>query len=247
MLIDIHCHISCLSLEEKEKISSLSGDYLFIDSSINYPSSLESIELSKNYKSVYSALGFHPFYAEEFEDSFREDYQKLIEENKKVVAIGEVGLDCKANLSLKEQEKILRIFLELAQEEDLPLIIHNREDNWQVLKILDEFFSSYEKIIFHCFSYSSSILKKIIEKKGYISFSLNVLRKKEEIISSLKNCPLDNLLLETDSPYMKIGNRNSFPWDIKELYYFVADLKGIDKKELEEKIFYNTKRLFKFC
>ncbi|HIE36518.1 MAG TPA: hypothetical protein EYP89_04710, partial [Candidatus Omnitrophica bacterium] len=102
----------------------------------------------------------------------------------------------------------------------------------------------YEKIVFHCFSYSTSVLKKITEKKGYVSFSLNILRKKEEIITSLKNCPLECLLLETDSPYMKIGNRDSFPYDIKEVYSFVADLKSIEKKELEEKIFYNTKRLF---
>jgi TatD DNase family protein len=244
MLIDIHCHLNCLSLEEREKILSLANSYLFVDSSINYQTSLESIKLSKNYSFIYSSLGFHPFYAEAFKDSLKEEYQRLIKENKKVIALGEIGLDYKAKVSLKEQEKILCIFLKLAKENNLPLVIHNREESWRVLKILDDFFSSYEKIVFHCFSYSTSVLKKITEKKGYISFSLNILRKKEEIITSLKNCPLECLLLETDSPYMKIRNRNSFPYDIKEVYSFVADLKSIEKKELEEKIFYNTKRLF---
>jgi Tat protein secretion system quality control protein TatD with DNase activity len=70
------------------------------------------------------------------------------------------------------------------------------------------------------------------------------LRKNKEVIDSLKECPLSNLLLETDSPYMKINNRQSNPLDIKEVYSFVSFIKKVEEKELEEAVFSNIKKLF---
>jgi TatD DNase family protein len=243
MLIDAHCHINCLG---QDKISDLVllDNHIFIDSSINYSSSLDSLKLSQQHKSIYSALGFHPFEAEGFSRETLNDYQALIDSKSKIVAIGEVGLDEKAKIPLEQQEKVFIAFIKLAKKNNLPLLIHNRLNSLRILEILDSNFTSYETIVFHCFSYSQDFLSKIVQKKGYTSFSLNILRKKPALLQALKACPLENLLLETDSPYMKIAGCDSTPMDIDKVYNFCSEVKGLAQSSLEEKVYSNAKRLF---
>jgi TatD DNase family protein len=244
MLIDAHCHISSLSEEEKKRIFSCGSSKLFIDSSINLETAVSSSKFSSTYSFIYSALGFHPFYVRGFNPHILATYKDLIQNNKKIIAIGEIGLDVKADASLPEQENVFRIFLKLAKETGLAVIIHCRLKSPAVLNILDDFYGSYEKIILHCFSYTPDILERIMTKGGYVSFSLNILRKNKDILQSLRTCPLQNLLLETDSPYMKIEQRQSSPLDIEEVYKFAAFIKGIERQELEEAVLANAKRVF---
>ena len=244
MLIDSHCHLNSLSkIIREDVISSSNSNYCFIDSSIDLNSSKASLEISSKYDFVYSALGFHPFSAKSFCPTVVRDYEKLID-NKRVVAIGEIGLDYKAGASAQAQEDILIAFIELAKGKNLPVMIHNRWPDTKILDILDKFYSSYRKVIFHCFSYNQDFLAKIIEREGFVSFSLNILRKKAEILQSLKNCPLDKLILETDSPYMRVGGKPSTPLDIDKTYTLAAEIKGISKKELEREVFSNIRELF---
>ena len=245
MLIDSHCHLNSLSeITREELISSLDGNYCFIDSSIDLNSAKASAKLSGQHSFVYSSLGFHPFSGKEFLPSTINDYTKLIEENKKIIAIGEIGLDYKAPISYKEQEDILSAFIKLAISKELPVILHNRWDDTGILDILDKFYTRYEKVMFHCFSYTKDFLEKIIERGGFVSFSLNILRKKEDIVSSLKSCPLSRLLLETDSPYMRVSGKPSTPLDIVKTYSAAAEIKGIEKEELETAISSNVRELF---
>ncbi len=245
MWIDAHCHLYQLNPAlKKETLSLSSDDFIFINSSINYSTSLFCLDLSKRYPFIYSALGFHPFSAEEFSFSTLEDYRKLIEENKKVIALGEIGLDCKAPTPLEKQQEILRYFLELALQLDLVVVVHNRSASLKILEILGSAFSSYERIIFHCFSEDVSFLKMVLDRGGFISFSPNIFRKKQSLLEALRYCPLQNLLLETDSPYMKIQDRLCSPLDIKMVYSFVAGMKNIPEEQLQENILYNVRRLF---
>jgi len=245
MLIDSHCHLNSLSkITREDVISSCDKNYCFIDSSIDLNSTKISLELSSKYDFIYSALGFHPFSGKSFTPALVTEYSKLIDEEKKVVAVGEIGLDDKADISPQLQEEILTSFIELAKSKDLPVVIHNRRQDAKILDILDKFYSSYEKVVFHCFSYNQDFLAKIIRRKGFISFSLNILRKKEYLIQSLERCPLDKLLLETDSPYMRISGKPSIPLDIEKTYLRAAEIKGISKEELAEAVSLNIKELF---
>ena len=245
MLVDSHCHLNSLSERRiKAVIDEYKDNYILIDSSIDFESSCASISLSRKFDFIYTALGFHPFSGDRFTDSILGDYQNLITENHKVVAIGEVGLDYKADISIDKQQSILEKFLDLAKKNTLPVFIHNRLKDERILDILNSFFPNYERIVFHCFSYSTQFLNKIIAKQGNVSFSLNILRKNKKIISSLKNCPIKNMLLETDSPYMKIDNVCSSPLDIDQVYSFASLRRGIDKSDLELKVFNNIKKLF---
>jgi TatD DNase family protein len=258
MLIDTHCHINCLPCEfvpklddpcgiSEIKVSRISAqNYIFIDSSIDGSSSQSSLRLSEKFPYIYSALGFHPFSAKSFAPGTIDFYTKLIKENRKVIAVGEIGLDEKTDVPLKQQEEIFCHFLNLAREFNLTVIIHNRLSNYLIFDVIDRYFGSYEKIIFHCFSYGRDFLQRIIDKGGYASFSLSILRKKREVLESLKLCPLNNILLETDSPYIKIDNRPSSPLDIETVYLSAAAEKNINKQELENAVYQNANRLFVF-
>lgn len=247
MLIDTHCHFNSLSRNLREELLSQGlGNYSLIDSGIDRASSLASVSFSKQYDFIYTSLGFHPFCAKKFRLEILAEYEKLIEENKRIVSIGEIGLDYKADSALEEQEDVLRHFIQLARTNNLPVVIHNRLNNFRVIDILDEFYQNYENVVFHCFSYSGEFLEKILKRGGFVSFSLNVLRKNKEITSSLKRCPLENMLLETDSPYMKIKGNSSTPLDIDKVYSQVASIKGIEQKQLEGTVFSNAQRLFSF-
>ena len=245
MLIDSHCHLNSLpKIAREDVISSSKGNYCFIDSSIDLDSSKVSLEISSKYDFVYSALGFHPFSGKSFSSTVVRDYEKLIDNNKRIVAIGEIGLDYKADSSAQAQEDILAAFIELAKVKGLPVMIHNRWQDTKILDILDKFYSSYKTVVFHCFSYNQDFLAKIIARGGFVSFSLNILRKKTEIVQSLESCPLDKLILETDSPYMRVAGKPSTPLDIDKTYKVAAEIKGISKEELESAVSLNIKELF---
>ncbi len=245
MLIDSHCHLNSLSkIAREDIISSSKGSHCFIDSSIDLDSSKVSLEISSKDDFVYSALGFHPFSGKSFSPTVVRDYEKLIGNNKRIVAIGEIGLDYKADFSIQVQEDILSAFIELAKIKGLPVMIHNRWQDTKILDILDKFYPSYGMVVFHCFSYDQDFLTKIVERGGFISFSLNILRKKEEISESLKKCPLEKLLLETDSPYMRVAGKPSTPLDIDKTYKAAAEIKGISEEELESAVSSNIRELF---
>lgn len=245
MLIDTHCHINSLSQSERDEFfSSLPQDMILIDSSTNYKTTEESLAISLLRSSIYTAVGFHPFWAKEYHAGLPAQYEELISDNKKVIAIGEIGLDYKAEVSLAGQETILREFIKLADKKKIPVMIHNRMEDFRILDILDDYFPSYHQVIFHCFSYGREFLEKILVRGGIVSFSSNILRKNKEIIESLKNCSLDRILLETDSPYMRIDGRPSTPRDIEKVYSFAAKVKSMTRKDLEEAVYANAHRLF---
>ena len=246
MLIDTHCHINTLTQKQQDNIFLFdSSQYPFIDSSIDHATTLKSIDLSKKYEHIYTSAGFHPFCAKEYKPELIGQYEHLIDQNPKIVAVGEIGLDYKADQPLKEQEEVLRAFIKLAKDKSKPVAIHNRLDDDRILDILSDCYDDFSSVIFHCFSYSPEFLKKVIEKKGYVSFSLNILRKKPELMQSLKQCPLDSLLLETDSPYMRINGELSVPGDIDKVYEYAARIKEADVSELEGRMYENAKKVFK--
>jgi len=245
MLIDAHCHINSLSeIQKEELVAKSESGYIFIDISIDFESAVQSIALSQECNNIYTSLGFHPINGGKFCNEVVEKYISFIKDNKKVVALGEVGLDYKSTLGFKDQEGLLLKFTQLSREYNLPLIIHNRWQNNLIFDILNKHFSSFRNIIFHCFSQDKEFLSKVVERRGYASFSLNILRNQKKIIESLQMVPLDNLLLETDSPYMKINGRYSSPLDIERVYHFVAKTKKLTFPKLSKIICFNTERVF---
>jgi len=254
MLIDSHCHIN--SLDESTRAALFSRDlaeYCFIDSTIDMETTCNSLSLSQWYPRLMTAVGFHPLSGEQYNENTIKEYQDIIDQNKKIIAVGEIGIDYKAPITLAKQEDIFRNFVALAYRNNLPVVIHNRVDRKMlfeggtpyILNVLSEMVTSYERVMFHCFSFNCKFMDMIVERGGYISFSLNILRGNKDILDALKNCPADNLLLETDSPYMKIQDKPSSPLDIEKVYKLAAEVRGVSLKELEGAVYENAKKLFK--
>jgi len=125
-------------------------------------------------------------------------------------------------------------------------MLHNRWHDDVIFGILDDYLSDYRNVIFHCFSEDVHFLERILAKNGNVSFSLNILRKKRKIDEALKEIPLDNLLLETDSPYMKVYGEYSTPLDIEKVYNYAARAKNVSLDEIESAVYSNAKRVFGF-
>ncbi len=269
-MIDAHCHINSLpdnlkerTLQKRDSFAPLEKthpvkkeisngakrqssltEFTFIDVSIDSITSTKSLELSRRYNSIYSSLGFHPYAEEEFSEETITRYRGFFNDNPKAIAVGEIGLDYKAKRTFAEQESIFRRFIELSLELGLPIMLHNRMQNNAVFGILDDYLSDYRYVIFHCFSEDIHFLERVLNKNGNASFSLNVLRKKKSIDEALKEIPLSNLLLETDSPYMRIHGEYSSPLDVEKVYNYAMALKNISFDELSKAVYANARRVF---
>jgi len=242
MLVDCHCHINSLAKDAQTTITEAdTGMFTFLDVGIDTETTLASCALSVRHAHIYTACGIHPFHAKDFSRTTIEEYRQIIRTHKKIIGIGEVGLDEKTDIPLFSQKEVFSAFLKLAIEEDKTLILHLRIPGREhlLLQILDEHLSSYERCVFHCFSQGPRYLEKVIERGAFVSFSLNVLRKNKRIAESLEQCPLEQMLLETDSPYMKIRDRQSSPLDIPEVYSHVSEVKGIMPQDLESQVYNN--------
>ncbi|MBD3246258.1 MAG: hypothetical protein GF333_04535 [Candidatus Omnitrophica bacterium] len=252
MLIDAHCHLTSLSQDDLNRVAArLSSEFLCVNSSIDLATTEKSTALAGQNPYVYAAVGFHPFRAGTYTGSTISSYRELISRFRgRVVAIGEIGIDYKADASREDQEHVFFEFLRLARECALPVMIHSRVDLTQepedtVLETIDRVFSDYREVVFHCYSYSPALLARITDKGGTASFSLNILRQKKRIIESLRQCPLSQILLETDSPYMRLRGAATTPLDLEAVYVFAAECKGVALADLQTQVAANAARLFR--
>ena len=168
--------------------------------------------------------------------------------DKKVVAIGEIGLDyhyTKENINLQKQVFIKQI--EIANKLNLPIVIHTREAVMDTLQILKEH-SVNKKGIFHCCPLNVELIKEGLKLGFYISFSGNVTFKNAKNAEiCIETVPLDKLLIETDSPYMTPepyrGERNT-PKNVKYVAKKIAEIKGVTAEEVARQTCENAKRIF---
>jgi len=247
MFTDTHCHLYSEyydNLEEIFKESKSNNVVRYISDGCDMKSNKEMIELSKKYNEIYITLGIHP----ENADSYNEDDLKYIENNlktEKVIAIGEIGLDYFYTKENKDiQKKLLESQLKLAEEYNMPVVIHSREATQDTIDILKKY---KLKGVIHSFTGSLEVAKIYI-KMGYVLGVNGVITfKNSNVKDIIKEVGLENIILETDSPYLTPhpyrGKQNS-PKYIKEIAEFVARLYGISIEELAKITNDNIKRIF---
>lgn len=209
---------------------------------LNCSASYESIEktnsLTKEWDFIYGAVGIHPGNANEFTPEVIKELRDIVKTNKKIVAIGEIGLDYywSENPDKSVQKDVLRNQMKLAEELGLPVIIHDRDAHQDTLEIIKEF----PKVtgIVHCFSGSVEMARECLKLGYYIGVTGVVTfknaKKIKEVVSSI---PIDRLLVETDCPYMapepNRGKRNQSNY-IKYVIDKIAEIKEIPSNEVNE-------------
>ncbi len=206
-----------------------------------------AVDCVKNRENLYASIGIHPHEAElALQKGHLEPFAALVDGHK-VIAVGETGLDFFYNHSPKEaQEQVLRFQIELALQHNLPLIFHVREafdDFWPI-------FDSYQGVrgVLHSFTDSQTNLDKAIERGLYIGVNgIATFAKKPEQVAVYRAIPLENLLLETDAPFLTpVPYRGSIcePYHVETTANFLSDLRKESREALARATTFNAKQLF---
>lgn len=252
-MIDSHVHLDdeAFNGDREDIIKSLgeNGIELVINNSSDLPSSERSVELANKYENIYAAIGVHPHEARTYDDEVE---KRLIElsRDKKVLAIGEIGLDYYYDNSPRDvQQEVFKRQIELAAKLKKNIVIHSRDAAKDTFDILKEAHEKYNfTALIHCFSQSVDMMREYLKMGDYIALGGAVTFKNAKTPKEVaKAVDLDRLLLETDCPYMTPvpyrGKRNE-PKLVKFTCQYIADLRQMDALELEKITAINTKRFF---
>ncbi|PSG99955.1 MAG: DNase [Nanohaloarchaea archaeon SW_4_43_9] len=242
--VDAHCHLNFERFDDdREKVVERSKKELefVVNAGSNMETNKKALKLGENYPGfIIPNLGLHPTYTNDF-NQLAEIKQMIREEDP--VAVGEIGLDhyhVKRDKFQKKQKKVFRKMLELAEELDKPVVIHSREAEKKVFEIVQKY--SIPEIMFHCFNGQPELAEKAAEENIKIGFTTQVLysNRAQELA---KRIELDNMLLETDSPFLYRGDRNE-PLNVKESVEKIAELKQVKREEVVEKTTRNARNIF---
>lgn len=247
MFVDTHCHIFKSDYDNIDEVlnnASNNNVKYYINNGSDREYNKEVLELVKQYDNMYGALGIHP----ETVDDYSLDDIEFIKNNlsnEKIVAIGEIGLDYHYTKENKdEQIKLLEMQLSLAEEYNLPVIIHSRDATEDTINTLKKFNC---RGTIHSFS-GSLETAKIYIKMGYLLGINGVITFKNcNIKDVIKEVGLDNIVLETDSPYLTPvpyrGMQNN-PSHILDIAKFVSELYNVSLEELSYRTNENIKRMY---
>lgn len=270
MIADTHSHLNfkAYNADRLEVLKrTLGQEIVCIDVGTKYETSKKAIELAQQNENIYAAIGLHPIHiktdllklrTDEDEGDFAplgeeldiKKYRELAK-NKKVVAIGEIGLDYyyrpKTKTRLQEfkklQKNIFESQLDLAKELDLPVIVHCRMSHDDTIEILSK---RDLRGVIHCFTGTWQEAQKYLDMGFYLG--INGIIFKSDIDETIKNAPLDRLLTETDCPYLTPpqegkGARNE-PAFVKHVIDKIADLRGLSSELVGSRTYQNARELF---
>ena len=252
-LFDSHAHYNDEKFEEDREtiINEIynSGVTKIINAGYSLESSKKAIDIAKNYDFMYAIVGVSPNDIE----NLSQDYIKQIEEmaqDKKVVAIGEIGLDYYWNKENKEEQK--QVFIDqikLANKLDLPIVIHTREAVMDTIDILKNQITCNNKGVFHCCPLNIELVKEALKLGFYISFAGPVTFKNSKNANEVVNyVPMERILIETDSPYLSpepLRGRRNDSRNVRYIAEKIAEIKGITAHEVAKQTYENTKKIFK--
>jgi TatD DNase family protein len=250
MLVDTHAHLHFANFAgEVDAVmhrAREAGVTSIINVGVNSADSQEAARLAQAYENVWASVGIHPHEAGEAEQAI--GYLRDLAGGRKVVAIGECGLDYfKSHSSQAEQERALRLQVELAVELGLPLIFHVRDAYADFLRIM----KGYEGIaaVVHSFTGEVAEMEQVIGRGWYVALNgIMTFTKDDSQLAAAKQLPLERLLLETDCPFLapksQRGKRNE-PAQVVEIANFLATLRGETFEQLATASTQNAKRLFK--
>ncbi len=254
MIIDSHCHLNYepmnSSLDETINRANADGVKYLLTISTEDKSFQKIQSIIKKYNCVYGSYGIHPHEAEKHKDINENSIIQKVNSNKKIIGIGETGLDYFYNHSKKDSQ--IYSFLEhikASQSTKLPLIVHTRSAESDTLKILKEATNKKDtKILIHCFTGSKEFAFKLLDLGAYISASgVVTFKKSRDLADIFKSLPTNRILVETDSPYLapepKRGKPNE-PSYIIHTVKFLAILKKLPFEDFAKKTTENFFNLF---
>ncbi len=252
MLFDTHAHLDDRAFDDdrEELLAGLPGQglALVMNPGCSLESSRNAISLAERYPYIYAAVGSHPDAADEVNDAVIDEYRKLCKLHPKVKAIGEIGLDYHyEDIPRELQLRAFRAQMALAQELDLPVIVHEREAHEDGMAVVKAF--PGVKGVFHCYSGSAEMARQLVELGWYIGFTgVLTFKNARKALETAASIPLERIVLETDCPYMSPepfrGKRND-PGRLYRMAEKLAELRGLPLEEIRRITTENGKRLYR--
>ncbi len=255
MYIDTHAHLNFKAFNAdydeaidrafKAKVSGI------INVGSNLKTSKKAIAIAEKYsKKVYAAVGLHPIHVKD--ESFNEDFFEELAREKKVIALGETGLDYYYDRASTElQKEVFRKIIKIAQKISKPLILHSRDAGTDVLSVLMEEKTEIRGVM-HCFQENWQFARVILDMGLYLSFTgLITFSKNQPTFEVIKNAPLERILIETDCPFMtpephrSQGVKRNEPAYVIEIARKIAEIKKIPFSKVAKQTTKNARELFK--
>ncbi|MFC1770600.1 TatD family hydrolase [Candidatus Margulisiibacteriota bacterium] len=248
MFIDTHAHLYLCNKKLSELLKNAGQNNIeyIINVGIDIKTSLLSYEQSKISHKIIPTAGIHP--SSYKNDSQFDEIKELINKYK-FKAIGETGLDYHHHYTSVENQKKLFIFhLGLAREHNLPVIIHNRKADQDILEIIKDYQDL--KMVFHCYSTDVDFAREVDREGVYFSFTGSITySKKGKVIRTVQYLPLEKIMLETDCPYLtpqKYQGQENQPAYLIEIAQKIAEIKNCSLTKVAKTTTENAKKLFAF-
>ena len=264
-MIDVHCHLNFDSYKnDRDEVineAKTKGVDIIINASTDLISSKLAVELAQNYNNLYAIIGVHPHNADDLEDNWDTKLLNIAKSSKKVIGIGEIGLDYYSHNSSsivnpKIQKSVFIRQIEIASELKIPIQIHNRQAGSDILEILINHKSliiNQPPGMFHCMSGNLEFLKKVLNLGFYVGFDGNITYKgiakgeNTKLSDLVANTPIDKILTETDAPYLTPepyrGSRNT-PSRVIIVAEEIAKIKRLDINHVKSETLKNAHKLF---
>lgn len=251
MLFDTHAHLDdrAFDTDREQLLETLPqmGISYVMNAGCSLQSSLAGIALAEKHPYVYAAVGSHPDACDEVNGEVIAAYRQLCK-HEKVKAIGEIGLDYHyEDIPRDIQKAAFRAQMALAQELNLPVIVHDRDAHQDAMGIVEEFPNVTG--VFHCFSGSSEMAKWLVDRGWYVGFTgVLTFKNARKAIEAAQAVPLERIVLETDCPYMAPepfrGKRN-YPGYLGKMAEKLAQIRQRNVEEIEKITTENGKRLYR--
>jgi TatD DNase family protein len=253
-LIDTHAHIDMLISEYSQTLDSVLTDMReygvkkAIIPSVEVKTLRSVVNIANSNKNIYGMVGIFPTEAKTYSDEIEYDLKTIAENNTKIVAVGEIGLDYYWDKSFVDLQKEVFIKqIKLANELNLPIVVHDREAHKDCFDIIKEY-NKTSSVLFHCFSGSVEFMKECVKEGWYIAIGGVVTFKNAVKIKEVATeVPIEKLVLETDSPYLTPvpyrGKMNK-PAYVRFVAEEIANLRNMSVNELINITTENAERFF---
>ena len=255
MLIDSHCHLIDPKHVKSPKAlmrgARDNGIKRVITTGTNLSDSKKNIELAETLEGVYATIGIYPHEQQDLSiEEIREGLEKLLP-SKKVVGIGECGIDTVGRggeRSIQKQVELFEMQIKLAIKHDLPIVIHNRNGDEQLLKILKKYKGSGLTGVIHCFTSTWEVAEEALAAGFYLGFTgIITYPSGKNLWEVIRKTPTDKILVETDAPYLSpqsVRKEINEPKYVRITAKTLAGVKKMSFEDLSQTLYQNTCRLF---
>lgn len=250
-MIDSHCHLADTrfadDLEGVLERAREAGVERMVTIATSFEEGEKGIAVAEKYTNVFATVGVHPHESSKWEAESSKRLEKLVRSSDRVVGLGEIGLDYHYMHSPKEiQKKVFKEQLQMGKELGLPIILHTREaieDTWAIVDAMRP-----EKLVVHCCSERYEDIVRFLERGYLVSFTgMITYPKAEELRRTVEQCPLTQMMIETDAPYLapkKFRGKRNEPAYVVEVAKTIAEVKGVSLEEVDRVTTANTIAFF---